>query len=465
MSSGESKLAADSMRLSENLDEFISKLKPTDKVAVLGMGRFQPFHLGHKELVCQCLKIADDLKDKVQTSNSFIWISPTNIEERWTENKQIIEYLVKISTIKNPRSKRLVAREKGLTQAHIESLKNKINKTEPLPTDYRIYFLNKILDKVIETGDANCPITDKKLLTILYDRVADIHNPSDGYDNTKKRIKNVFKYDVNNIRGISSTKGQLFSKRCLNWLRSSTAIKDGYNKVILLVGSDRVEAFKKYNNDTIKQLFTDGLIVQSGNDRGSAGKGVAELTELFEKLKITENDDTFAFAEDIYSSMESNMDAAGKYSGSLARNYAVTGGEDTINNFLNQIGYNDDDDVLENVLMMINKIREINGKTKISRDFLQSIITKRENQDLEMSAKISNFVKTGGKRKTRRKRKSKRKRCSKKRLKKKIICYRGTKKKLKKLRKLTKKLKLRLTKCSKKRLKKWKIKKTRKRMK
>ena len=47
----------------------------------------------------------------------------------------------------------------------------------------------------------------------------------------------------------------------------------------------------------------------------------------------------------------------------------------------------------------------------------------------------------------------------KKTFKKKIICHRGTKKKLRKLRKLTKKLKLRLTKCSKKRLNMWNIKK------
>jgi len=50
--------------------------------------------------------------------------------------------------------------------------------------------------------------------------------------------------------------------------------------------------------------------------------------------------------------------------------------------------------------------------------------------------------------------------CSTKKLKQKMICYRGTKKKLKKLEEITKRLKLRLTKCSKKRFKKWhKIKK------
>lgn len=59
----------------------------------------------------------------------------------------------------------------------------------------------------------------------------------------------------------------------------------------------------------------------------------------------------------------------------------------------------------------------------------------------------------GNKRK--RKRKRRRKYCTAKKIKEKMICYRGTKKKLKKLKKATKRLKLRFTKCSKKRFKKW----------
>ena len=62
------------------------------------------------------------------------------------------------------------------------------------------------------------------------------------------------------------------------------------------------------------------------------------------------------------------------------------------------------------------------------------------------------------KRKKRRKTK-KRKRCTKKRLRKKMICVKGAKKKLKKLRAYTKKIKLNLTRCSKKRMKKWSLKK------
>ena len=73
-------------------------------------------------------------------------------------------------------------------------------------------------------------------------------------------------------------------------------------------------------------------------------------------------------------------------------------------------------------------------------------------------------TRVGGRKKRIKRTKKRRKRCSKKRLKKKMICHRGTKKKLRKLSKLTKKLKLRLTRCSKKRLIKWKVKKTRKRM-
>ena len=70
-----------------------------------------------------------------------------------------------------------------------------------------------------------------------------------------------------------------------------------------------------------------------------------------------------------------------------------------------------------------------------------------ESSDVEMTPAI------GGRKK---------KKCSKKRTKKNLICYRGKKKKLKKLGKITKKLNIRLTKCSKTRLEKWNNKKNKK---
>ena len=49
-----------------------------------------------------------------------------------------------------------------------------------------------------------------------------------------------------------------------------------------------------------------------------------------------------------------------------------------------------------------------------------------------------------------------RKRCSKKRLRKNMICYKGSKAQLRRLRRKTRKLKIKLTKCSRRRLQKWK---------
>ena len=111
---------------------------------------------------------------------------------------------------------------------------------------------------------------------------------------------------------------------------------------------------------------------------------------------------------------------------------------------------------IDDYLELINLVR-INSVPK-KKEFTLEILNKFLQKNVTNQKDILRV--RGGKRKTRKKKKKrKRKKCSKKRLKKKIICHRGTKKKLRKLRKLTKKLKLRLTKCSKKRLNMWNIKK------
>lgn len=97
------------------------------------------------------------------------------------------------------------------------------------------------------------------------------------------------------------------------------------------------------------------------------------------------------------------------------------------------------------------------GKYKnIDSEYLRNKFSKQINAIKSPSTKR---YKGGRKQKNKTKRKNikrkKRKRCSKKRLKKNMICHRGSKTKLRKLRKLTKKLKIQLTKCSKERLKKY----------
>ena len=50
----------------------------------------------------------------------------------------------------------------------------------------------------------------------------------------------------------------------------------GYTQLLLLVGSDRVDAFEKYNRDHLDSAFGagNGIIEQIGAERGSAGKGL-----------------------------------------------------------------------------------------------------------------------------------------------------------------------------------------------
>ena len=62
---------------------------------------------------------------------------------------------------------------------------------------------------------------------------------------------------------------RLPSKQCLEYLA-----KEGFKEVSIVVGSDRAEAFKKYNQDHFNRLFGDGkgTVVTEGDDRKKAGR-------------------------------------------------------------------------------------------------------------------------------------------------------------------------------------------------
>ena len=505
MSSGESKS-------SDNLPDFIRKLNPDDSVAVFTMGRFHPFHKGHYELIDQTYKLANHIRNIVKESKSFVWISPTNKEEGWIkyQDNTILKYLKLIHKSKKkknitPRNirQRMRSGKKRTSVNRVNELRREINKTEPIPTELRVYYVNKVIENL-----ENKPI-------ILVDYEVKTANFSRS-DFNKKNLPT----------SVLERYGNLYSERVLNYLKKK------FNKVILLVGSDRIKAFQKYNNKTIEILFDDGIIIQSGLDRKNAGMGdkaINKLIKEFEKLKIDEK--------------IIETEKAGMYSGSMSRKLANS---DTIHDlklFLRQVDYKDGDDI-KKIIKLINYIRITNNKrlltlkklrkaiaelhddnidynegnpfemgafgfmrggTKCKLDknnineWLQCVRNKRERkqikdrmqrqQDLlqqtrrgrdkaeaiekdvhtrlrgsiaasrKMGKLYNKHIGCNRKKKTR---KRKKKRCSKKRLKKKMICHRGTKKKLRKLRKLTKKLKLRLRKCSKKRLRKWKVNKSRK---
>ena len=99
------------------------------------------------------------------------------------------------------------------------------------------------------------------------------------------------------------------SLKCINFLKNTRK----HNKVILLVGSDRVEAFKRYNEEKMNELFGVGnaFILQSGGERGDSGEGdkaLDELEVLFANMSLDDDN-----------SGESKVPVREDYSGSLSR--------------------------------------------------------------------------------------------------------------------------------------------------
>ena len=327
------------------LEKFTNNLDKKDKVAVFTMGRFHPFHKGHHELITHTNNLAYNIKQKVLKSQSFVWISPTNKEEGWIKykDKTILKYLnlihdAKKNKNKTPRAIRNKMKKNKTSVSRVNKLKKEINKTEPLPTEIRLYYVNKFIENL-----KNKPI-------ILVD-----------YEVNSANFKDIKKFPTS----VREKYGTLYSEKVLHFLK-----KRGFNKVILLVGSDRIEAFKKYNSKTIENLFDDGIIIQSGLDRKNAGIGDKAIDELIQQFKKLNVDDKIIETE-----------KAGMYSGSMSRKLANSRINEDLKSFLKQIGYKDGDDT-QKILQLINYIRKANSKPYISKQKLSEVIIDLKDDDI-----------------------------------------------------------------------------------
>ena len=68
-----------------------------------------------------------------------------------------------------------------------------------------------------------------------------------------------------------------------------------YDAVFFLVGSDRVEAFKKWNKNYAESLNIKFNVLQSGSDRGVAGQGQGETKEKNYRIKGQSYEELFRF--------------------------------------------------------------------------------------------------------------------------------------------------------------------------
>jgi hypothetical protein len=205
-------------------------------------------------------------------------------------------------------------------------------------------------------------------------------------------------FDNNDFLSKVEEKRRLPSYQCLKFLK-----KRGYTQVILLVGSDRLEAFKKYNQKSGKNLFDKFDIDVAGAPRGMIGQGEQGLISPPKMVRANSNDinsDTLDMMEGLLSneSNESNESdeskepnesktvlthdeqkrRSEKYSGTITRNTALKG---EVVKFVDavKIGTMTNFDCL----CMMNEIRTVGDNTdtvypKISEDDFMKIVYPQE---------------------------------------------------------------------------------------
>lgn len=253
-----------------------------EKHAILTIGRWQPPHGGHKLLIDDVQNRVNYLETIEKEAEGFIYISPSTYNRNRDRKK-------------NP----LTQAQKWyyLNLMHPNNIFNYLITDLNLKNSIKMQLLNNIVNDNFEINK-NINIEDKNEKMIIDRKIYNLKNNFKEW--CKKTISIVKKY---------KSKSPSFS--CLNFLNGR-----GYTHVNLLVGSDRVEQFKESNKDHLEK-FIIGEIIQSGDDRGAAGKGEEDiLLNKFNKKTL----DVFNFCLNKGCGLEDKEEEKdGVYSGSRIR--------------------------------------------------------------------------------------------------------------------------------------------------
>ena len=281
------------------------------KPVVITIGRLQPPHKGHDVLIRDTVQLARDLG-----GDSFVWISPSRTDGR-------------------------ADLDDGEVPERTEP--------DPLSISQRFYYLNKMYPrsvypevKFLYDMDEGIRLKTQKELNAGR---STLEVPTRGRrkkpDNWKKMTL-CQKYKYVSIMEEATPRWTMFNRaiqvrdraarvpvggrrlpsaQCLNWLKSR-----GYTKVILLVGSDRVEAFKTYNQELGDKLFNKFKVSQSGYDRGGAGRQELKPPTMLERALSDESiDDLSQMMSGLSISPAEQRERAEEYSGTRTRNAAIEG--------------------------------------------------------------------------------------------------------------------------------------------
>ena len=260
---GEITEAMSKVSISGDLTELsVNELKKTDKIAVVTIGRWQPPHAGHLELI-------DGTYDKVtkfheagfENAKGFIWLAPRPDEKNLDVefggdiiNKNPL-YLIDKWIYLNYMLPLNKYDKKKIKFLHVTDIDNDINQKVFRDDEGRASFLTGRHDLRENVDENELSESQQVKYNLLFKY---------GTEDFSKFKKRTVKINARNQRKSPSA-------TCIEFLKSR-----GYKKLLLLVGSDRVEAFKRFNQVHLKKAFGygNGIIEQIGADRGRAGKGL-----------------------------------------------------------------------------------------------------------------------------------------------------------------------------------------------
>ena len=247
--------------ISGNMTRENERLKK-DKIAVVTIGRWQPPHAGHLELINGTHdKVTKFHESGFKEAKGFIWLAPRpdekNLDGKFGRdiiNKNPL-YLIDKWIYLNYMLPLDEYEENKLKFLHITDIDNDINQKVFLDDKDKASFLNEkhdLRESVDENELSECQKVKYNLL-FKYGRK--------NFNEFKKRTIRI------NVRNQLPSP----SATCIEFLKSR-----GYKKLLLLVGSDRVEAFQRFNQKHLENAFGagNGIIEQIGADRRSAGNGL-----------------------------------------------------------------------------------------------------------------------------------------------------------------------------------------------
>jgi nicotinic acid mononucleotide adenylyltransferase len=396
------------------------------KSAVITIGRWHPPHKGHEVLIQGTIDAADEIG-----ADPFVWMSPLTKQSDDITPKQDKSNPLTVCSRFYYLDKMYPVREDGPDLIFLSDWNNIRAQTakelgtgaSPLASNILTRDKWKILPQNWKTMTSCQKMKYSRIKNQVLEgeKRSSIKTYIDRYRSTRYDGVGYDKFDF--ITDQYSQKRRLPSYQCLKYLK-----KKGYDEVVLLVGSDRFEAFKTYNQETGDDFFKKFKISCEGAARGPRGqgllKGQASKKPMWSRcglrlVRTTDNDfnntltmmegllETEVENEESKESKESKVSSStsnktftpaeevrrsGKYSGTITRNAALLG---NVVEFVDAVKIGNMTDM--DCLCMFNEIRSVGDEETVyppyTKDrFMEILLKDRLGADIDDAI---NFAITG----------------------------------------------------------------------